>query len=125
MSAVVQPSVHLDPQVAAFLGKPRQLLIGGRWVPAESGKTFPVIDPATGQEIGRVAEGDKADIDKAVKAARKAFESGPWAEMTPSARGRLLHRIGDAILDNLDELATLESLDNGKPVTVARAADVP
>jgi phenylacetaldehyde dehydrogenase len=125
MSAVIQPEYPLTESLSVFLAKPRKLLIGGKWVDAESGKTFPVIDPATGKEIGRVAEGDKADIDKAVKAARKAFEIGAWAEMSPSARGKLLHRIGDFILDHLEELATLESLDNGKPLGVARAADVP
>ncbi|MGH8504081.1 MAG: aldehyde dehydrogenase family protein [Gammaproteobacteria bacterium] len=125
MSAVAQTSVKLSSPVTQFIGRPRELLIDGKWVPAKSGKTFPVIDPATGEQIAQVAEGDKADIDEAVKAARRAFESGPWPAMTPSARGRLIHKIGDLILENLNELAELESLDNGKPVTVARAADVP
>lgn len=91
---------------------------------AQSGKTFDVTDPATGEVIARVAEGDKADVDRAVKAARRAFEAGPWARMTPSARGRLLHRIGDLILEHADELAALEAIDNGKPKAVAKAADV-
>src|SRR5690606_5054136 len=122
---VAKPYSALSQPVTLFLAKPRQILIGGKWVDAVSGKTFPVVDPATGAEIARVAEGDKAAIDLAVKAARKAFESGPWAEMSPSKRGRLMHRIGDLILENVDELATLESLDNGKPYAVAKAADVP
>ncbi|WP_297254660.1 aldehyde dehydrogenase family protein [Bosea sp. (in: a-proteobacteria)] len=100
------------------------MLIDGRWVQAQSGKTFATHDPATGDVIANVPEGDKADIDLAVKAARRAFETGPWARMTPSARGRLLHKIGDLILEHADELAELEAIDNGKPKVVAKAADV-
>ena len=125
MSAVAEQITKLTKPVTTFIGSPRKLLIDGKWVPAESGKTFPVTNPATGEVIARVAEGDKADVDKAVKAARRAFESGPWPSMSPSARGCLIHRIGDLILDHLEELAQLESLDNGKPISVARAADVP
>ncbi len=125
MSAVAESLPSLSQAVSEFLKQPRQMLIDGKWVKAESGKTFDVIDPATTDVIGKVAEGDKADIDKAVKAARKAFESGPWPKMSPADRGKLLHKVGDLILENLDVLAELESLDNGKPITVARAADVP
>jgi len=125
MSAVAESVPSLSRAVADFLRQPRQMLIDGQWVQAESGKTFDVIDPATTNVIGQVAEGDAADVDKAVKAARKAFESGPWPRMAPHERGRLLHKVGDLILENLDILAELESLDNGKPITVARAADVP
>jgi phenylacetaldehyde dehydrogenase len=114
----------LPPAIKAWLSKERHLLINGRWVPAQSGKTFEVTDPATGEIIARVSEGDKADVDLAVKAARRAFESGPWARMSPSARGRILHRIGDLILEHGDELAALEAIDNGKPKNVAKAADV-
>ncbi|MFC3691578.1 aldehyde dehydrogenase family protein [Chenggangzhangella methanolivorans] len=112
------------PSIEAWLAQPRPLLIDGKWVPALSGKTFPVFDPATGEKIADVAEGDAADIDLAVKAARRAFESGPWARMTPSERGRIIHKLGDLVLEHADELATLEALDNGKPKHVARAADV-
>jgi aldehyde dehydrogenase (NAD+) len=105
--------------------KDQHMLIGGKWVDAVSGKTFETINPATGEVICRVAEGDKADIDKAVKAARKAFESGPWPKMNASDRGRLLNKLADAIEANVDELAALESLDNGKPMSIARAADLP
>ena len=125
MSAVVKENFELSSPVTQFIGQPRKLFIDGKWVSAQSGKTFAVENPATGEEIARVAEGDKADIDIAVKAARRAYESGAWPSMTPSARGRLIHRIGDLILEHLDEFAELESLDNGKPVSVARAADVP
>jgi phenylacetaldehyde dehydrogenase len=115
----------LDARVASFIRKPRQVLIDGQWVAARSGKTFEVYDPSTGAEIAKVAACEKADVDAAVAAARKAFDSGPWARMSPSQRGRIIWKIGDLILQNLEELAQLESLDNGKPIGVARAADVP
>jgi aldehyde dehydrogenase (NAD+) len=105
--------------------KDQQMLIGGKWVDSASGKTFETINPATAEVICQVAEGDKADIDKAVKAARKAFESGPWPKMAASERGRLLHKLADAIEANIDELAALETLDNGKPLRDSRAADLP
>src|SRR6202158_6233743 len=114
-----------DKRVTSFVTKQRKLLIGGQWVDAASGKTFPVYNPATGEVIAHAAEGDKNDIDRAVKAARQAFESGAWPRLTPSARGRLVWKLGDLILEHLEELAELESLDNGKPIGVARAADVP
>jgi aldehyde dehydrogenase (NAD+) len=106
--------------------KPQQpMLIGGKWVDSVSGKTFPTLNPCTGEKICDVAEGDRADIDLAVKAARKAFESGPWAKMTASERGRLMNKLADLIEKNTDELAALESLDNGKPYLDARNIDLP
>ncbi len=108
-----------------FIRQPKKLLINGEWVAAVSGKTFEVMNPATAEVIAHVAEGDQADVDKAVKAARQALESKAWANMSPSERGKLVWRVGDLILKYADELAELESLDNGKPVAVARAADVP
>jgi len=105
--------------------KDQPMLIGGKWVDAVSGKTFPTLNPANGEAICNVAEGDKADIDRAVAAARKAFESGPWPNMNASERSRLMNRLADAIERNMDELAALEALDNGKPFAVARAADLP
>jgi phenylacetaldehyde dehydrogenase len=117
--------VSLSPRVKSFLGRPLQALIGGRWQDAEGGETFEVFDPATERVIAHVADCKKADVDLAVAAARKAFDAGPWPSMSPSARGRVLWKIGDLILENLEELAQLESLDNGKPINVARAADVP
>ena len=113
------------PQVARFLDSPKRLLIGDRWVDSLSGKKFAAYNPATGEVMAQVAQGDAPDIDLAVKAARKAFETGAWKEMTPSERGRLMWKLGDLIDKNLEEFAELESLDNGKPLTVARAADVP
>src|SRR6201986_2330889 len=101
-----------------------KLLIGNRWVASESGKTFATINPSTGEEICEVAEADAADVEHAVRAARLAFEHGPWRSMRASERGRMLHRLADLIEANGDELARLESLDNGKPVSVAKAVDV-
>ena len=103
----------------------QKMLINGQWVDSQSGKTFETLNPATGEVICRVAEGDKADIDLAVKAARRAFESGPWARMNASDRGRLLGKLADAVEEHKDELAALESLDNGKPIGDALAADLP
>ena len=118
-------TVTLDRNVAEFLGAPRQLFIDGQWADSASGRTFETPNPATGEILARVAEGEAEDINRAVRAARTAFEAGPWSRMTPSERGRIIWRIGDLILEHLDELAQLESLDNGKPFAVARAADVP
>jgi phenylacetaldehyde dehydrogenase len=114
----------LSAQTVGFIQQPKQLLINGRWQEAVSGKTFPVVNPATGATIAHAAEGDKADVDKAVQAAHTALENPAWTNMTPSERGKLVWRIGDLILKYADEFAELESLDNGKPLTVARAADV-
>ena len=103
----------------------RKMLIGGKWVDSVSGKTFATLNPATGEVICQVAEGDKADIDLAVKAARKAFESGPWPKMNASERGRLLNKLADAIESHLEELAALETLDNGKPIRDSLYGDLP
>ena len=123
--SVAAAEVQLDRSVASFVKERRKLLINGQWVDAASGKMFDVINPATAEVIAHAAEGDKEDIDRAVQAARRAFESGPWPNMTPSQRGRLVWKLGDLIYEHLEELAQLESLDNGKPISVARAADVP
>ncbi len=112
-------------KVDHFIAKARKMLINGQWVDAASNKTFEVYDPATGEIVARVAEGDKADIDRAVEAARAAFDGGAWPKMTPSDRGRLIWKLADLVEENLEEFAELESLDNGKPVAVARGADVP
>jgi phenylacetaldehyde dehydrogenase len=121
----IAQQISIDPTVAKYLSMPRKLLIDGKWADAESGKTFPVYDPSTGTVMAQVAEADAADIDKAVRAARKAFDDGPWSRMAPSERGRLLWKLADLVEKHAEELATLESLDNGKPLTVARLADVP
>jgi len=118
-------TVQMHNHVQEFVSRPRKMFIDGKWVEAASGKTFPTYNPATGEVLAQIAEGDREDIDRAVKAARKAFESGPWHEMTPSQRGRIIWKLGDLIEEHLEELAQLESLDNGKPLSVARVADVP
>src|SRR5712692_2123627 len=122
---MVTTTAQLNKNVTAFLNQPRQMLIDGEWIDSASGKTFETYNPATGEPLARVAEGDRADIDRAVKAARKAFESGHWPNLSPSERGRLLWKLGDLLEQNLEEFAELESLDNGKPLSVARIADVP
>jgi phenylacetaldehyde dehydrogenase len=111
--------------VTSFISKKHQMLINGKWVEAASGKTFATYDPATGEILARVAEGDHVDIDHAVNAARAAFDHGPWRKFTPSERGRAIWKLADLIEENLEELAEIESLDNGKPLKIARAADVP
>jgi phenylacetaldehyde dehydrogenase len=114
------------PHVAGtkyFEGAARKLFIDGSYVDAVAGATFETLDPATGDVLAEVARGEAEDIDRAVRAARRAFE-GPWSKLTPSERGRIVHRIGDLIAEHADELAELDSLDNGKPVGVAKAADM-
>ena len=104
---------------------PTKLLINGKWVDSVSGKTFPTINPSTGEVITHLAEADAADVDKAVAAARAAFDKGAWRKMSASQRGVLMNKLADLIEKHADELAQLESLDNGKPYHVARAADLP
>jgi phenylacetaldehyde dehydrogenase len=115
----------LNKRVQDFIDTRRQLFIDGKLVDAKSGKTFDTVNPATGETLATMAEGGAADIDLAVRAARRAFDEGPWGRMTPSERGRIIWRIGDLISEHLEEFAELETLDNGKPLAVARAADVP
>ena len=110
-----------NPRVFEFLKRPaRNLLINGKWVPAKSGKTFEVENPANEQVLATVAEGDKADVDEAVKAARKAFDEGPWPRMSPHARTRVLLKFADLIQQHADELAELVSLEGGKPIAEAQ-----
>jgi aldehyde dehydrogenase (NAD+) len=99
--------------------------IGGKWLPAASGKTFETIHPATEEVICEVAEGDAEDVDAAVDAAREAFDNGPWRRMDARDRGMLINRLADLIQEEADELAALETLDNGKPISDARKADIP
>src|SRR5579862_8808261 len=120
--AIEKPA--LSSAAAKFLAKDHKLLIDGKWVSARSGKTFPVEDPATEETIAHVPSGDKADIDLAVAAARRAFETGPWSRISPAARQRLVWSLGDLLERHADEFAELEALDNGKPVINARRDDV-
>ncbi|AXC14262.1 Aldehyde dehydrogenase [Acidisarcina polymorpha] len=116
---------RVSTRTADFIGQKHRMFIDGRFVVAASGKTFPVYNPATGEVIAHVPEAEAEDVDRAVRAARAAFDNGPWARMKPSERGRLLWKLGDLLEKHLEEFAELESIDNGKPVVVARAADVP
>src|ERR1700682_2380150 len=118
-------TIQVDERVSDFVTTPRKMLINGTWRESVSGKTFKTYNPATGDVLAEVAEGDRADINQAVKAARTAFDSGPWRKMTTSERGRLIWKLADLLEEHRDEFAELESRDNGKPVTIARAADVP
>ncbi|MAQ91547.1 MAG: betaine-aldehyde dehydrogenase [Rhodopirellula sp.] len=102
-----------------------QCFIGGEWIPAESGETFETIHPATGEVIAQVAKGDEADVNKAVAAARKAFDEGPWRQMDARERGEIMYRLADLIEAEMEELAALETLDNGKPISDSLAADLP
>src|SRR6478735_5690844 len=120
--AIEKPA--LGRAAAEFLGKQHRMLIDGKWVAAQSGKTLPVEDPATEENIAHVPAGDKADIDLAVAAARRAFETGPWSRISPIERSRLVWQLGDLLEQHADEFAELEALDNGKPVTNARKGDV-
>ncbi|MCZ6569752.1 MAG: aldehyde dehydrogenase family protein [Deltaproteobacteria bacterium] len=106
------------------MAEKHQLLIGGRWLPAASGESFAVENPARETVIAHVARGGSEDIDRAVRAARAAFEEGAWRRITPSERGQLIWKLADLIETRSEEFAQLETLDNGKPLAVARAADV-
>jgi phenylacetaldehyde dehydrogenase len=118
------PSISKD--VSSFIqGRTRKMLIDGKWVEAASGKTLTTYDPATEEPLAEVPAGEKEDVDRAVHAARRAFESGPWRRMTPSERSRALWKLADLIERHTEEFAQLESLDNGKPLAVARVADIP
>jgi phenylacetaldehyde dehydrogenase len=123
MGAAAQ--IELERSVTNFVAKPRNLLIGGKWLPAASGKTFETLNPATGEVLARVAEGDREDINRAVKAARRAFDEGAWPKTTPSERGKMIWKLAELLEKHGEEFAELESLDNGKPIAVSRVADVP
>lgn len=114
----------VNDQTRHFVSGSKQLLIGGQWVDAASGATFPTLDPATEEHICDVAHGAAEDANRAVAAARKAFDEGAWPAMTPSERGRTLWRLADLMEQHADELAELEAIDNGKPLAIAKGADV-
>ncbi|MBF6094075.1 aldehyde dehydrogenase family protein [Nocardia cyriacigeorgica] len=110
-------------QVRSFLDRPKRLLIGGEWVDAASGRTFATEDPATGATLAEVAHGGAEDVDRAVRAARQAFDDGPWQWMKPNERERLLWRVGDILSERAAEFGELEALDNGKSAGIATAVD--
>jgi aldehyde dehydrogenase (NAD+) len=115
----------LERKVARPKIKETQCFIGGKWLPAASGKTFETIHPATEEVICEVAEGDAEDVDLAVDAAREAFDNGPWSKMDARDRGALMYKLADLIAEDAENLAAIETLDNGKPIRDSRAADIP
>jgi phenylacetaldehyde dehydrogenase len=126
-----RPSASLEndlgrvaPANAEFLKRTHRLLIDGVWTPAGDGATFDVLDPSSGRAISSAAAGGAVDIDRAVAAARRAFDGSEWSRMKPVERERLLHRLADLIERDADELAELDALDNGKPLAMARHVDI-
>jgi aldehyde dehydrogenase (NAD+) len=117
------PSASLPP--TQFPVRATKLLINNRWVDSESGKTFATDNPATGEPIAQVAEAAAADVERAVTAARMAFELGPWRRLSGSERGKLLYQLADLIEEHSTELAYLESLNSGKPLAESQSVDVP
>jgi acyl-CoA reductase-like NAD-dependent aldehyde dehydrogenase len=126
MTSSLAPEASLQPATQQFLqARPKQLYIGGEWIAAASGETFATVNPATGEPLTEVALAGEADVDRAVQAARQAFERGPWPALTGAERGNLLWRVADLIEQHADELAELETLDNGKPIRASRHGDIP
>jgi len=130
MNAVAAPNdIAQQPspsgRITEFLKRKPSLLVNGQWVEAHSRSRIAVFDPATERQITEVADADAEDVDRAVRAARAAFESGPWPNMLPDERERLMWRLADLLEKHAAELAELESLDNGKPITLARLIDIP
>ncbi|MBV8430053.1 MAG: aldehyde dehydrogenase family protein, partial [Solirubrobacterales bacterium] len=115
---------QLSEAARGFASRQHRLLIGGEPVEPADGRSFETLDPATGQPIAQIAQGGAEDVDRAVRAARQALEAGPWQKASAAERARLIYRLADLIEQNADELAELESLDNGKPVKLARIVDV-
>ncbi len=126
MNTVAQPTLPeaLGDAARDFITKEHGLLIGAENVPAADGRTFATLDPATGREIATVAQAGAEDVARAVAAACEAFQSGPWSSLAPSARGALMMALADAIEAHEEEIAQIESLDNGKPVKLAQYVDV-
>jgi aldehyde dehydrogenase (NAD+) len=121
----MQQTFQISPRVQEFLKGTKKLLINGEWVEATSGRTFETLDPSNGKVLAIVSEAGPEDVNHAVKAAREAFETGPWRKMSASERGRLIYKLADLMEAHKEELAQLETLDNGKPVNETSNADVP
>ena len=113
------------PSIAANVSqRPRRMLIGDQWRESVSGDTIPVIDPATERQVAAIQRGGRADVDLAVASARQALERGPWPQMNGAVRAKLLWKLADLVEQHRDELAMLETLDNGKPLLIAQTVDV-
>jgi phenylacetaldehyde dehydrogenase len=119
------PARRPSAPVAAFLARRHRLLIDGAWVEPQAGGQIAVFDPATEEQIATVAAGEAGDVDLAVAAARRAFEAGPWRRMSGATRAKLIWRLADLLMENADEIAELETWDNGKPMHDTRAVDLP
>jgi phenylacetaldehyde dehydrogenase len=115
---------QLDPKIAGFVGGEHRMLVGGEWLEAASGKTLDVLDPSNGRVIAAVPAGEKADVDLAVKAARKALD-GPWSKMVPAERARLIWKLADLIDAHRETLAVINSYEAGKPIGDSRNGEVP
>ena len=118
-------TLEVSEKLQKYLEGPKHLFIDGQFVQSASGKTFSTPNPATGELLAEVFEADKEDIDTAVRAARKAFDSGPWSKMSAAERSRLMYKLADLMEQNSLELAQLETLDNGKPISETANADIP
>ncbi|MFE5429839.1 aldehyde dehydrogenase family protein [Peribacillus simplex] len=121
----MEQTIKLNPRVQEFLKGTKKLLINGELVEAASGKTFETLDPSNGKVLAVVSEAGPEDVDKAVKAARKAFDNGPWKKMSASERSRLIYKLADLMEEHKEALAQLDTLDNGKPIGETTNADVP
>ncbi|EPZ42137.1 aldehyde dehydrogenase family protein [Alicyclobacillus acidoterrestris] len=117
--------LHVHDNVVAFLRGTKELFIDGKFVPSASGKTFETVNPATGEVLAVVSEAEAEDINRAVAAARRAFDEGPWSTMSGAERGRLLYKLADLMEAHKEELAQIDTLDNGKPIRETTNADVP
>ncbi|MBJ8051073.1 MULTISPECIES: aldehyde dehydrogenase DhaS [Bacillus] len=120
-----QLAVNLHEKVEKFLQGTKKLYVNGAFIESASGKTFKTPNPATGETLAIVAEAGREDIHKAVVAARMAFDEGPWSRMSTAERSRLMYKLADLMEEHKEELAQLETLDNGKPIRETLAADVP
>ncbi|AZV59594.1 aldehyde dehydrogenase family protein [Peribacillus frigoritolerans] len=121
----MEQTIKLNPRVQEFLKGTKKLLINGELVEAASGKTFETLDPSNGKVLAVVSEAGPEDVDKAVKAARTAFDKGPWKKMSASERSRLIYKLADLMEEHKEALAQLDTLDNGKPIGEITNADVP
>ena len=113
--ATIPVDSRVNSKTAEFFSRQHRMLIDGRFVLAASGKTFPVYNPATGEVVAQVPEAETEDVNRAVAAARRAFDDGPWSKMSTSQRGQLIWKVADLLEANLEEFAEIESIDNGKP----------
>lgn len=122
---MVNLTLEISPKLQKFLQGPKKIFINGQFVESASQKTFKTPNPATGEVLAEVYEGGAADIDLAVRAARKAFDEGKWSKMSAASRSRLMYKLADLMEEHKEELAQLETLDNGKPINETTHADVP